>query len=142
ASASSLKKARTTVLRAIEDPSRSAGRVEGGHRVWLRVRRRASRHGTRSAANRACYTPRPIGPTGIGAGSGRSGTADVGTSGANHRRPARPRAAAGVAGARARPGVEGPAAAVGPYLPSDVLVSRELPGRPHPRLHRPVLAAR
>src|SRR6476646_1351590 len=33
ASASSLKKARTTVLRAIEDPPRSAGRAEGGHRV-------------------------------------------------------------------------------------------------------------
>ena len=38
--------------------------------------------------------------------------------------------------------VEGPAAPVGPLLPPDVLVPRELPGGPHPRLHRPLLATR
>ena len=43
-------------------------------------------------------------------------------------------------GDRAR--VEGPAAAVGPLVPPDVLVPRELPGGPRPRLHRPLLAAR
>ena len=56
------------------------------------------------------------------------------------RRPARPRAAARAAAARDRARVEGPAAAVGPPVPPDVLVPRELPGRPGPRLHRPLLA--
>ena len=42
--------------------------------------------------------------------------------------------------ARAR--VEGPAAPVGPRLPPDVLVPGELPGGPHPRLHRPLSRAR
>ena len=93
-------------------------------------------------ANRPCYTPRPIAPTGIGAGSGRAGAAHVGTSCAHHDRgSARPRAAARAAGDRPRARVEGPAAAVGPCVPPDVLVPRELPGRPDPRLHRPLFAA-
>ena len=45
------------------------------------------------------------------------------------------------AGHRHRTRVEGAAAPVGPFLPSDVLVSRELPGGPDPRLHRPLFAA-
>src|SRR4029079_18429009 len=93
------------------------------------------------SANRACYTPRPIGPTGIGARSGRFGSAAVGTSGANPHRPARPRAAGRVAGARARPGVEGSAAVVGPFPPPDVVPPLALPGGPDPRLHRALLAA-
>ena len=43
---------------------------------------------------------------------------------------------------RDRARVEGPAAAVGPPVPPDVLVPRELPGGPRPRLHRPLLAPR
>ena len=58
------------------------------------------------------------------------------------RGPARPRAAARAAGDRHRARVEGAAAPVGPQLPPDVLVPRELPGGPHPRVHRPLLAAR
>src|SRR6476469_1186390 len=84
----------------------------------------------------------PMGRPGSARGTGRSGTAHVGTSGAHHGRgPARPRAAARTAADRPRPRVEGPAAAVGPLLPPDVLVSRQLPGRTHPRLHRALLAA-
>ena len=102
----------------------------------------ASRGVVGDAPNRACYAPRPIGPTGIGAGSGRSGTADVGTSGAHHRGSARPRAAGRVAGARARARVEGPAAAVGPHLPPDVLVPGELPGGPRPTPSSPATRGR
>ena len=58
------------------------------------------------------------------------------------RRPARPRAPARAAPDRARPRVEGPAAAVGPHLPPDVLLPRQLPGRADPRLHRPLFATR
>ena len=52
--------------------------------------------------------------------------------------PAPERAAAAIHRAR----VEGPAAALGPQLPPHVLISGELPGRPCPRLHRPLHAAR
>ncbi len=38
--------------------------------------------------------------------------------------------------------MEGPAAPVGPQLPPDVLVSRELPGRPRACLHRPLYPPR
>src|SRR5512141_312379 len=90
---------------------------------------------------RACYTPRPIAPTGIGAGSGRTWTAHVGTSGATHgRRPARPRAADRAAGHRPRARVEEPGAPVGASLPPYVLIPGELSGGAHTRLHRAVLA--
>ncbi len=121
-------------------PERAVGRADG-----VRPRRDPRRSSTAhplGTANRACYTPRPTHRPGSALRTGRTGTAHVGTSGAFHGRgPARPRAAARAAADRPRARVEGPAAPVGPRLPPDVLVPRELPGRPDPRLHRPLLAA-
>ena len=56
--------------------------------------------------------------------------------------PARPRAAQCPPRDRDRAGLEAPAAAVGPQPPPDVLVPRELPGGPRPRVHRPLQPAR
>ena len=107
----------------------------------------------------SCYAPRPCHPDGL-VGSRRSSgrVANKGQEravGGRHepgraaprgvrsgrRRTARPGAPARPSGARAGPGVEGPAAPVGPEPPSDVLVPGELPGRPRPRVHRPLVAA-
>src|SRR6266404_6147749 len=49
---------------------------------------------------------------------------------------ARPRPRPGPAGPADRPRMEGPAAAMGPLVPPDVLVSRELSGGPRPCVHR------
>src|SRR5207253_4666235 len=57
-----------------------------------------------------------------------------------HDSPARPGLASRPSGDRDRAGVEGPAAAMGPFLPPDVLVPGELSGGTRPCLHRPVLA--
>ena len=48
----------------------------------------------------------------------------------------------GLAATRNRAGVEGPAAALGPLVPPDVLVPRELSGSPCARVHRSVFAPR
>src|SRR5262245_15791877 len=62
------------------------------------------------------------------------------------RVPAAPRPGDRTAGPaardRRRARVEGAAAPLGPLLPSDVLIPRELPGGAGPRVHRPLLAAR
>src|SRR6476469_4489967 len=104
--------------------------------------------GARGTANPSCYAPRPVGPTHDRiAGSGRIGPVHVGRTVTRSRSwpaagvgPAGAGAPARAAGHRHRARVEGAAAPVGPQLPSDVLVSRELPGRPDPQLHRPLFA--
>src|SRR6478672_3085688 len=89
-----------------------------------------------SARNHPWYAPRPLRATDRGV--------DDDTRAARLPDPPRPgrRAGGDAAANRDRAGVEGPAAAVGPLVSPDVLVPRELPGGPRPRLHRPLLAPR
>ena len=140
----------------------SAHSLELQHRVLPRPPRlRGPRSpGRRRTPESSCYAPRPCHPERAWSGHGgrvaeprtearRAATEAVAVP-APARRTAVPRAVGGQlalelplgpARARAGPGVEGPAAALGPEPPPDVLVPGELPGRPRPRVHRPLVAA-
>src|SRR5919109_4834511 len=61
---------------------------------------------------------------------------------AHRRATAGPGPARRATGDLDRARVEGPATVVGPFIPPDVLVSRELSRCPGPRLHRPLFATR
>ena len=92
------------------------------------------------APNPAWYAPAPLAPGPMPARSDEPGNARPDDP--PGPRPARARAPERAPDPRPRARVEGAAAAVGPQPAPDVLVPRELPGGPRPRVHRPLQPAR